>query len=71
MNKDKIMAHIMAFKGQGADELYSTDDEVLEVTETTPEEAEIAFNHIRGERIYIRFNIADLMRAIHQHGREA
>lgn len=66
--ENKILVSTIAFDKKG-EELYDTSDE-MEVTDTTDTEAEIAIDHVRGERIYIRFNVADLMRVIHAYGRK-
>jgi hypothetical protein len=62
-----VKVSMLAFKGE--DELYSAHNETMEVTDATVDDVEIAFDHIRNERIYLRFSLADLVRAAHRFGR--
>ncbi|HWS67708.1 MAG TPA: hypothetical protein VN325_33480 [Steroidobacteraceae bacterium] len=58
--KDHFIAKLMAFKG---------DDETqeamvaIEITEAPGEDVEIAFDD-RGEKVYLRFRLADLQMAV-------
>lgn len=66
---NKMLVSMTAFKKNDI-EMYLDHEDVLEVTDATSVQAEIAFDHVRGERIYIRVNVSELMRLIHAHGRD-
>jgi hypothetical protein len=58
--KDSFVAKLMAFKGD--DEQQDTMVAV-EITEAPGEDVEIAFDD-RGERVYLRFRLAELNAAV-------
>ena len=58
--KDSFVAKLMAFKGD--DEMQDAMVAV-EITEAPGEDVEIAFED-RGERVYLRFRLAELQGAV-------
>lgn len=60
---------VISNSGEGV-ELFCSDEVGLEIFDASPESAEVAFNCL-GKRTYVKFNVADLIAAIHAHGRGA
>lgn len=59
--RETMLVRIMAFKGSDSSELYDEQADVLEITDVTATHVEVAFDHVRGERIYVQLPMGELL----------
>lgn len=72
MNTNKFMAETSSFKSKGnGDELYSGTNKLIEVLDVKNGVVEIGFDHIRNERVYLKFDLHELVKATMLFGVEA
>lgn len=71
MNRNTFMAETSAFKqAPNGDEVYSGTNELIEVVDVQKGVVEISFDHIRNERIYLKFDLHALVKAVMLYGVE-
>lgn len=71
MGRQSFMAKTSAFKSNDSgDEVYSGTNEFIEVVDVEKGVVEIAFDHVRNERIYLKFDLHQLIKAVMLYGAE-